>query len=231
MPVTDSHTPDAVIATRIGHTFSNNGLLQQALTHRSYSGNSNNERLEFLGDSILNTIITKQLYKQFPALREGELSRMRASLVKGVTLANLARELRLGEHLLLGSGELKSGGRKRDSILADAFEALIGALYIDAGFAPTEAFVLREFADRLAGLDAQAVDKDAKSQLQELLQARQQSLPEYRVVGESGAAHAMHFVVACDAKLLPSSTQGEGSSRREAEQNAAHAALELLGQR
>ena len=229
--MTDGHMQNAAIATRMGHTFSDSALLQQALTHRSFSGNINNERLEFLGDSILNTIITKQLYKQFPVLREGELSRMRASLVKGVTLAKLARELCLGEYLLLGSGELKSGGRKRDSILADAIEALIGALYIDAGFASTEAFVLREFAGRLAGLDAQAVDKDAKTQLQELLQARQQSLPKYSVVGESGAAHAMHFVVACDAKLLPTATQGEGSSRREAEQNAAHAALELLGQR
>ncbi len=226
----DSYQPDAVITARVGHTFSDSALLQQAFTHRSYSG-SNNERLEFLGDSILNNIITKRLFKQFPALREGELSRMRASLVKGVTLAQLARQLRLGEQLLLGAGELKSGGRKRESILADAFEALVGALYLDAGFAVTEAFLLREYAGLFAGLDAQAVDKDAKTELQELLQARQHSLPKYRVVDESGAAHAMHFVVACEAKLLPTVAQGEGSSRREAEQNAAHAALEILGQR
>ncbi len=226
----DSFQPHAAIAARVGHTFSDSALLQQAFTHRSYSS-SNNERLEFLGDSILNTVITKRLFKQFPALREGELSRMRASLVKGVTLAQLARELRLGEQLLLGAGELKSGGRRRESILADAFEALVGALYIDAGFALTEAFLLREYADLLDALDAQAVDKDAKTQLQELLQARQHSLPTYRVVDESGAAHAMHFVVACEAKPLPTAAQGEGSSRREAEQNAAHAALELLGQR
>ncbi len=226
----DNLPPHAAVAERVGYTFSDNTLLRQALTHRSYGGN-NNERLEFLGDSILNTIITKQLFTQFPMLREGELSRMRASLVKGVTLAKLAHELRLGEQLLLGAGELKSGGRRRDSILADAFEALVGALYIDAGFATTEVFLLREYADLLAGLDAQAVHKDAKTQLQELLQARQHSLPKYRVVDESGAAHATHFVVACEAKLLPAAARGEGSSRREAEQNAAHVALELLGQR
>lgn len=228
--MTDASRRHATLFARVGHTFSDSALLQQALTHRSYGGD-HNERLEFLGDSILNTIITRQLFKQFPTLREGELSRMRASLVKGVTLAELARELRLGDHLRLGSGELKSGGRKRDSILADAFEALIGALYIDAGFVATETFLLREYADRLAELDTQALAKDPKTQLQELLQARQQSLPSYRVVSESGAAHAVHFVVACETKLLPSAAQGEGSSRREAEQKAAHAALELLGQR
>ncbi|MGI9292914.1 MAG: ribonuclease III [Pseudomonadales bacterium] len=226
--MSDSSTRRAPLFARVGHTFDDSALLQQALTHRSY-GSNNNERLEFLGDSILNYIITQQLFTQFPELREGDLSRMRASLVKGVTLAELARELRLGDHLLLGSGELKSGGRKRDSILADAFEALVGALYLDAGFATTEAFLLREYASRLAKLDLQAVDKDPKTQLQEILQSRQLSLPTYRVVAESGAAHAVHFVVACEICLLPNAAQGEGSSRREAEQNAAHMALELLG--
>ncbi|MGI9289351.1 MAG: ribonuclease III [Pseudomonadales bacterium] len=226
----DGSTRHAALFARVGHTFSDSALLQQALTHRSYSGN-HNERLEFLGDSILNTIITQQLFKQFPALREGELSRMRASLVKGVTLAELSRELYLGELLLLGSGELKSGGRKRDSILADAFEALVGALYIDAGYATTEVFLLREYASRLNKLNLQAVDKDPKTQLQELLQSRQQSLPVYRVIAESGAAHAVHFLVACEIRLLANAAQGEGSSRREAEQNAAQTALELLGHR
>lgn len=228
--MTDGCTRRAALFARVGRSFNDSALLQQALTHRSYGGH-HNERLEFLGDSILNTIITQQLFKQFPDLREGELSRMRASLVKGVTLAELARELRLGELLLLGSGELKSGGRNRDSILADAFEALVGALYLDAGFATTDAFLLREYESRLARLDLQVVDKDPKTQLQELLQGRQQSLPVYSVVAETGAAHAVQFVVACKIALLPKAVQGEGSSRREAEQNAARAALEALDYR
>lgn len=226
----DAGSRYAHLVARIGHTFSDNALLQQALTHRSH-GARNNERLEFLGDSILNSIITRQLFRQFPGHREGALSRMRASLVKGVTLAAQARKLGLGEHLLLGSGELKSGGRKRESILADAFEALIGALYLDAGYARTDAFVLREFADLLTRLDTQTVVKDAKTQLQELLQARQCPLPVYRVIAETGAAHAVRFVVGCSIELLSHEAQGEGSSRREGEQNAALAALQMLGQR
>ncbi len=228
--MSDGSARRAALFARVGHTFNDSALLQQSLTHRSFGAN-HNERLEFLGDSILNCIITQQLFEQFPELREGELSRVRASLVKGVTLAELARELGLAEHLRLGSGELKSGGRKRDSILADAFEALVGALYIDAGYAATEAFLLGVYAGRLAKLDSQTVEKDPKTQLQELLQGRQQSLPAYRVAATSGAAHAVRFVVACEISLLANAVQGEGSSRREAEQNAARTALERLGQR
>lgn len=211
----------------LAHEFKDPQLLQRALTHRSF-GSDHNERLEFLGDSVLGVIISEKLFRKFPKASEGELSRLRSSLVKGVTLAELARNIGLGECLRLGQGELKSGGRRRDSILADAFEAIIGALYCDAGMSAAEQFIARIFQQRLADLHNADVDKDAKTQLQELLQARKCDLPSYALLGKSGAEHEQIFSVACKVDLLAEATQGNGRSRREAEQAAAANAISRL---
>lgn len=212
------------LARRLSHSFTNVDLLTQALTHRSF-GAHNNERLEFLGDGALNFIIANQLYQRFPKLAEGDLSRLRAQLVKEATLSELAALLNLGDALKLGEGELKSAGWRRPSILADALEAIIGAVYLDSGFAAAEAFVLGLYASKLDTIDPKVIDKDPKSLLQELLQSRKIAVPEYTVTLTSGEAHAQKFVVECFIEKHNIRTVGEGSSRRIAEQQAAQLAL------
>jgi ribonuclease-3 len=211
----------------IGYDFSNSDLLKLALKHRSV-GRSNNERLEFLGDSIVNHVIAEALYQQFPAAREGELSRMRASLVKGDTLAELSRELGLGEHLKLGQGEKKSGGHRRSSILADAFEALAGAILLDSDVETCRAFLLRWFEPRLTLLNATPTDKDPKTSLQEYLQGRHRPLPRYELLNVSGDDHNQVFEVACNVREPTLTATGKGSSRRKAEQAAATITLAQL---
>jgi ribonuclease-3 len=218
----------AVLQQALGHEFADPELLVMALTHRS-AGSKNNERLEFLGDSIINHIVADALYQRFPRAREGDLSRMRASLVKGDTLAELARELQLGEYLLLGPGERKSGGYRRSSILADTLEALAGAIVLDAGYERCRDCVLRWFGTRLDQLAAGAVDKDAKTRLQEYLQGRGNPLPEYELVAVEGDDHDQQFSVACRLSRPQLVVQGSGSSRRKAEQAAARDALQRLG--
>jgi len=211
----------------LGYQFSDPGLLEQALTHRS-AGKRNNERLEFLGDSILNHVIAEALYQQFPAVREGSLSRMRSSLVKGVTLAEVARELNLGDAIVLGSGERKSGGQRRDSILADALEAIAGGILLDGGYDEVRACLLRWFGDRLSAMSEASDDRDPKTRLQEYLQGRGLPLPKYALVSVEGDEHEREFLVACRLQKSGIETRGEGSSRRGAEQAAAEAALVCL---
>ena len=199
-----------------------------ALTHRSFAGR-NNERLEFLGDAILNFVAGEALFERFPQAREGQLSRLRARLVKGETLAVLARGFELGEYLRLGSGELKSGGFRRESILADALEALIGAIYLDAGMDVARARVLDWLTNELDGLTLVDTNKDPKTRLQEFLQSRAVELPRYEVVDIQGEPHCRTFFVQCEIALLTDKTQGQGASRRIAEQVAAAAALVALG--
>ncbi len=215
------------IAGRLGYSFKNLGLLAQALTHRSFSAN-NNERLEFLGDGALNFIIANQLFNRFNKLPEGDLSRLRAQLVKESTLCEIAQNLNVGESLKLGDGELKSAGWRRPSILADALEAIVGAVYIDGGYEAAETLVLKLFQDKLTDIDPKIIDKDAKSQLQEFLQSKKMDLPDYNVVLIEGEAHAQTFKVACEIKVLDIKTVGEGTSRRIAEQRAAQLALEKI---
>lgn len=212
---------------RIGHQFASPELLELAVTHRSYGG-KNNERLEFLGDSIVNFVIAEALFKQFPDAREGQLSRLRARLVKGQTLAELAREMQAGDYLRLGSGEMKSGGHRRDSILADTVEAVIGAIYLDAGMQTARERVLDWFAERLEAINLKDTQKDPKTRLQEFLQSRHQALPHYEVVSVEGEAHEQTFTVVCQVALLDELTRGVGSSRRHAEQQAAEAALAMI---
>ena len=212
------------LAKRLPYKFVNHGLLTQALTHRSFSA-QNNERLEYLGDGALNFIIANQLYQRFPGLDEGDLSRLRAQLVKEVTLSEIAQTLNLGDALKLGEGELKSAGWRRPSILADALEAIIGAIYLDGGFESAQAFVLDLYAQKLETIDPKVIDKDPKSLLQESLQSRKIAVPEYTVVHTSGEAHAQKFVVECFIQKHNIRTSGEGTSRRLAEQVAAQLAL------
>lgn len=212
----------------IGYQFKTASLLELALTHRSL-GNQNNERLEFLGDSILNMVVAEYLYRQFPKLKEGQMSRQRAGLVRGTTLAEIAREFKLGDYILLGSGELKSGGFRRDSILADAVEAIIGAIFLDSGFDACRERVLSWYEARLDALSEKGIQKDSKTRLQEYLQSRQEPLPNYEVVNVTGEAHAQTFYVDCFVTLLNAKTTGEGNSRRIAEQSAARVALISLG--
>lgn len=211
----------------IGHTFNDLDLLVLALTHRSF-GNNNNERLEFLGDSIVNFIIAEDLYLRFPKAREGQLSRLRARQVKGTTLAEVAKEFHLGDYLRLGSGELKSGGFRRESILADALEAVIGAIYLDAGMDTAKERVLGWFASRLDAMSLDDTQKDPKTRLQEYLQSRQQPLPRYDVIHVEGEAHAQLFTVECVIEQLDYRPLGIGSSRRFAEQEAAVKVLQAL---
>jgi ribonuclease-3 len=210
----------------LGHAFARPELLLQALTHRSY-GSPNNERLEFLGDSILNCTIAAQLFERFPHTREGDLSRIRAGLVKQDTLAELAQQLHLGDALRLGEGELKSGGFRRPSILADALEAIFGAIYLDAGFESAFAAISRLYQTLLEGIDPKASAKDAKTALQEYLQSKHLDLPRYKMVGTTGEAHAQTFEVECEVPELFITTRGQGASRRIAEQEAARQALPL----
>jgi len=215
---------------KISHPFEDKALLKLALSHRS-KGKTNNERLEFLGDSILGFLIAEVLYQRFPQASEGELSRLRAALVKKQTLADIARELSLGQLLILGSGELKSGGAKRDSILADALEAVVSAIYLDAGIMACRKEVLAWFSSRLRRLqtDEAMLGKDAKTRLQEYLQSKQLALPEYVVSELKGKDHEQQFTVSCKVSLLDKTIQGHGTSRREAEQQVAAAILEKLG--
>ncbi|GHC20763.1 ribonuclease III [Aidingimonas halophila] len=222
--------PLEAFSRRIGHAFSDVALLELAMTHRSYGGR-NNERLEFLGDSIVNFVIAEALYRRFPDAREGQLSRLRARLVKGKTLAELAREFEVGGCLRLGSGEMKSGGHRRDSILADAMEAVIGAIYLDAGMDAVKARVLSWYGTRLESIDLQDTQKDPKTRLQEFLQSRQVALPRYEVVSVEGEAHAQTFTIECHVDVLEEYTLGIGSSRRHAEQKAAEKALQQLDPR
>lgn len=217
----------APLQRSLGHTFAQSDLLQTALTHRSY-GTPHNERLEFIGDGLLNSIVALQLYQRFPNLPEGDLSRLRANLVRQDTLHQIALQLDLGNHLRLGEGELKSGGHKRPSILADALEALFGAIYLDAGFDAVARVVAALFAARIAGIDPAKPMKDPKTRLQEWLQARRKPLPSYVMCGSEGDAHLQEFIVACEIQSLSLTTQGRGPSRRAAEQQAAEAALRAL---
>lgn len=216
-----------VLQTRIGYRFVGLELLQQALTHRSFSS-VNNERLEFLGDSVLNFIIAHQLFNLFPHLPEGDLSRLRAKLVKEASLAEIAADLHLGDALKLGEGELKSAGWRRPSILADALEAILGAVYLDGGFDSAQQVVALLYRDKLDTIDPKAIDKDAKSQLQEYLQSKKIDLPEYQVVTIEGEAHAQTFTVQCLIKKLNITTTGAGTSRRVAEQQAAKLAMDRI---
>ena len=212
----------------IGYQFSDDSVLTQALTHKSYAG-KNNERLEFLGDSILNHAIAVDLFRRFPEAKEGQLSRLRASMVKQKTLAELAREFKLGDYLIMGSGELKSGGFRRDSILSDVVEAIIGAIYLDSNHDIVHDKVQAWFAPRLENLSLEHSLIDAKSRLQEFLQAKQIDLPQYGIVRTDGESHAQTFYVACSCALLDQPVSAEGASRRIAEQNAAQLALLKLG--
>jgi ribonuclease-3 len=212
---------------RLGHRFDDPELLRRALTHRS-AGSRNNERLEFLGDSLVNLIVAEALFQRWPRADEGELTRARAALVREPALAEIARTLQLGDLLELGPGELKSGGFRRDSILADALEAVTGAIYLDAGFEACRDVVLPWFEPSIAALTPGKTAKDAKTRLQEWLQARQQSLPEYRLVSAQGEDHDKTFNVLCVMEAAGVETPGSGPSRRQAEQAAAQAALDLL---
>ena len=212
------------LQARLGHVFADARLLQEALTHRSF-GQPNNERFEFLGDSILNCVIAIALFERFGELREGELSRVRASLVRQDALHRIALDLDLGDCLRLGEGELKSGGSRRPSILADAVEALFAAVFLDAGFAAAKAVVDRLYVPLLAEVDPLKPSKDPKTALQEWLQARRIPVPTYTMVEIVGEAHAQEFEVACEIPKLAVRTLGRGPSRRIAEQQSAELAL------
>lgn len=212
---------------QLDYRFKRAELLQQALTHRSFSAD-HNERLEFLGDGLLNCVIAEKLYHQFNDLPEGDLSRLRARLVRQETLHQLALKLALGDSLRLGEGELKSGGAARPSILADTLEAILGAVYLDGGFDAVQGLIGRLYADLLATLDPSRALKDPKTRLQEWLQARKKAVPIYTLQETTGAAHAQSFTVACEIAAPRLRTLGSGASRRAAEQDAASQALEAL---
>ncbi len=211
------------LCRRLGYNFAQPQLLQRALTHRSHSP-AHNERLEFLGDSVLNCVIAKHLFDAYPDFPEGDLSRLRSNLVNQQTLFILAQQLDLGVMLLLGEGERKSAGFRRPSILADAMEAIFGAVFLDAGFAAAERVVLGLYVPFIAQADVQSLGKDAKTLLQEYLQGKRLALPQYTVIATQGEAHAQLFQVECEIGQLKLTTRGEGSSRRTAEQAAAEAA-------
>lgn len=213
---------------RLQYQFSAAGLLEAALTHRS-AGNNHNERLEFLGDAVLDLVISEELYRIAPQASEGDLSRLRASLVRRESLATVATSLGLGDHLRLGSGEQRSGGHRRQSTLADALEAVLGAVYLDGGLDAARHCVQAWFGERLADLPDPAALRDPKTRLQERLQARGAARPEYQLVRSWGDAHARQFEVACRISEPPIETFGIGTSRRRAEQQAAEAALDQVG--
>lgn len=229
----DSTWPAAWIERHIGYRPRDLDLFRAALTHRS-AGGVNNERLEFLGDAVLNLAVARRLYELFPAADEGDLSRLRARLVSAPPLAEIAAQLELGDALRLGGGELKSGGFRRESILADAFEAVLGALFLDGGLPAAEEFVTRLFTDRIAQLPEPSELKDAKTRLQELLQGRGLPLPEYSLTAENGEPHERSFEVLAQVRLLSRegtrelAARGEGRSRRRAEQAAAQSLLQQL---
>jgi len=211
---------------KIGYRFNDPELLRRALTHRSYS-TANNERLEFLGDSVVNCAVALELYHKFPQLSEGELSRLRASLVSQPSLFAIAKHFEFGDQLLLGEGELKSGGFRRPSILADAVEAVIGAAFLDGGFDRARDVVRTLFASDLDTIDPRTTGKDPKTLLQEYLQGRSIALPQYAIIATRGEAHEQLFQVECVIPELNIRSLGEGANRRSAEQNAAHQAYEL----
>ncbi|ORU90135.1 MAG: ribonuclease III [Cycloclasticus sp. symbiont of Poecilosclerida sp. M] len=212
---------------KLSISFRDTNLLEQAVTHRSV-GDCNNERLEFLGDSVLGFVVAAEIYKKFPHVDEGIMSRLRASLVNKDTLAELATDLDLGEDLILGQGELKSGGRRRPSILSDALEAIIGALYLDAGLDEASKWVQELLKDRLECLSVDTATKDPKTQLQEFLQERGQTVPNYHVVSASGLDHNQTFKVSCKVSLLNKDIVTTGKSRKKAEQKAAEKTLAEL---
>lgn len=213
----------ARLERKLGYSFADVSLLEHALTHRS-AGAKNNERLEFLGDSVVNQVIAEALFRRFNQTSEGNMSRMRASLVKGDTLADVATELDVGEYLILGSGERRSGGHRRSSILADALEAIIGAILLDSDYRTASETVLAWFASRLDDIETTG-NKDPKTRLQEFLQAKGKALPEYELLSVSGEDHAQYFKVRCRVTHKNIHATGEGSSRRKAEQRAAELVL------
>jgi ribonuclease-3 len=212
--------------TRIDYIFNDQELLRRALTHRSFQ-KQNNERLEFLGDSILGFIVAESLYHQFPRAPEGDLTKMRARLVRQSTLADLARKLGISDFLILGEGELKSGGSERDSILSDALEAVFGAVYLDGGYRNARTIVLKLFADKLIEINTEDL-KDNKTRLQEMLQKKEKPLPVYDVLNQTGEAHDLTFEVKCEIEHPDSPFLAQGRSRRIAEQNAAELAIKAL---
>jgi ribonuclease-3 len=211
----------------IHYTFHDPSLMIMALTHRSFSS-QHNERLEFLGDSVLSFLIANELYKRFPRIDEGDLSRLRAQLVKESSLSHIALSIGLGDFIRLGEGELKSAGWRRPSILADTFESIIGAIYLDGGIESAQQFVLRFFDMQLNEIDPKLIQKDAKTLLQELLQSKKSDLPIYTVVSIEGEAHSQTFTIECLIKKSNIKTQGVGNSRRIAEQEAASKAYQLM---
>lgn len=230
MFVVDQDMNNDRLCRKLGYRFNHPELLRQALTHRSHSL-PHNERLEFLGDSVLNCAVAGLIFRHFPNLTEGNLSRARANLVNRQALAELAQTLELGESIRFGDGELKSGGDQRPSILADTLEAVLGAIYLDGGFARAEEVVVALFTPLLQGLDPQTLGKDAKTLLQEFLQSRRLPLPQYSVIATTGEAHQQQFEVECVVPKLNIRTVGKGASRRGAEQEAAKEAYEKISPR
>ena len=216
------------IQSILDYRFKNSDLLEQALTHRSYSQINNNERLEFLGDSVLSLVISENIYQRESGADEGELSRLRSSLVKEEALARVARDIGLGDFIYLGGGELKSGGFRRSSILSDALEAIIGAIYLDSGFAPAKNTILHLYQDYLLNLPDIDSLKDSKTQLQEYLQSKQLDLPDYTVIQTTGKSHDQIFTVSCNIESLKMHFNGTGSSRKKAEQNSAKKTLDQI---
>ena len=219
-------TIDSLMAA-LGHAFSDRGLLQMALTHRSY-GTPNNERLEFIGDGVLNCVIGLELFKRFAQLPEGDLTRLRATLVRGETLHRIAVALNVGRYMRLGDGEAKEGGVTTPSILADAVEALIGAVYLDAGFDAAAGVISRLYLPLLVEIRPEKVEKDSKTRLQEWLQGRKHPLPAYQVLEIAGTPPQQSFTVVCRIANPEMETRGEGPSRRAAEQDAAGKVLQAL---
>ena len=217
----------ASLSRIIHYTFNDPSLMIMALTHRSFSA-QHNERLEFLGDSVLSFLIANELYKRFPRIDEGDLSRLRAQLVKESSLSTIAISMGLGDFIRLGEGELKSAGWRRPSILADTFESIIGAIYLDGGIEPAHTFILRFFETQLNEMDPKLIQKDPKTLLQELLQSKKSDLPIYTVVSIEGEAHSQTFTIECSIKKSNIKTQGVGNSRRIAEQEAASKAYQLM---
>ncbi|MFA4912906.1 MAG: ribonuclease III [Alcaligenaceae bacterium] len=215
------------LQSRLGYSFSKPALLEQALTHRSHNAH-HNERLEFLGDSVLNVAIAAILYERFDTIDEGDLSRLRANLVKQASLADIGQTLGLSPYLRLGEGEMKSGGFRRPSIIADTLEALFGAVFIDAGFDQARAVVTRLYQPVLDSMDHTTLGKDAKTLLQEVLQSRKLALPVYTVIATHGAAHSQQFEVECAVPVMQISVTASGPSRRAAEQSAATLVLQAV---
>ena len=228
--MTKTPSPHLALEQRIGYHFTDPLLLRTALTHRSF-GTPHNERLEFIGDGVLNCVVADLLFRHFPDLPEGDLSRLRANLVRQDTLHHIALALELGELLRLGDGEKKSGGSQRPSMLADTVEAVVGASYLDSGFDAAHAIVSKLFQPLINQIDLSREIKDPKTRLQEVLQGRRLPLPEYLIVDRQGEQHVQEFIVSCNIQKLSIRTEARGNSRRIAEQRAAQLALEALANR